>query len=86
MSFLRELFWLSATYNFQLVAVHLPGKANVFADHVSRMHDLKMCEVFLRHMLEGPLYTSDLVHHMSSNTLRFLLYRLTGTSRDGEIG
>ncbi|CAG2248786.1 GLS [Mytilus edulis] len=36
MSFLRELFWLSATNNFQLVAIHLPGKHNDMADAVSR--------------------------------------------------
>ncbi|CAC5425942.1 unnamed protein product [Mytilus coruscus] len=42
MSFLRELFWLSATNNFQLVAIHLPGKQNDMADAVSRLHELKL--------------------------------------------
>ncbi|XP_076116596.1 uncharacterized protein LOC143084063 [Mytilus galloprovincialis] len=36
MTFLRELFWLSASYNFHLVAIHLPGKENDMADAVSR--------------------------------------------------
>ena len=39
MVFLRMLFWLSATYNFHLKAYHIPGVANVEADHVSRFRE-----------------------------------------------
>ncbi|CAC5424775.1 unnamed protein product [Mytilus coruscus] len=75
MSFLRELFWLSATYNFHLIAKHVPGKTNILADCISRMHDLPFCEQFLRDYVQPPLYFHDLVKHMSSNALRFLLFR-----------
>ncbi|CAC5416089.1 unnamed protein product [Mytilus coruscus] len=79
MSFLRELFWLSATNNFQLVAIHLPGKQNDMADAVSRLHELKLCQFFLKECLPTPLFMHHLVSHMSCRSLRFLLFRLTGT-------
>lgn len=36
MSWLRELFWLSATKGFRLTARHVEGKVNVMADALSR--------------------------------------------------
>ena len=39
MTYLRHLFWLSATYNFRVRAVHIAGKLNTTADHVSRLHE-----------------------------------------------
>ena len=39
MTALRFLFWQSATYNFHLKAIHIPGKNNVKADVVSRLHE-----------------------------------------------
>ena len=37
MSLLRRLFWLTVIYNCQIVACHVPGKANVYADALSRL-------------------------------------------------
>jgi hypothetical protein len=39
MGLLRYLFWLSATNNFHLKAVHIPGKNNIVADVISRLHE-----------------------------------------------
>ena len=39
MESLRRIFWLSATFNFRLHAVYLPGEENVLADSVSRLHE-----------------------------------------------
>jgi hypothetical protein len=39
MNSLRYLFWHSATHNYHLKAVHIPGKNNVKADVISRLHD-----------------------------------------------
>ncbi|CAC5383089.1 unnamed protein product [Mytilus coruscus] len=61
-----------------LLPKHVPGKTNILADCISRMHDLPFCEQFLRDYVQPPLYLQDLVRHMSSNALRFLLFRLTG--------
>ena len=38
MSSLRRLFWLSACYNFKLQAIYYPGKNNILADAISRVH------------------------------------------------
>ena len=37
MDWLREIFWLSAIYNFRLTPCHIKGLENVFADHLSRL-------------------------------------------------
>lgn len=39
MPVLRQLFWLAATYNFDLTAVYLPGKLNDRADAISRLQE-----------------------------------------------
>ena len=36
---LRELFWLSAVYNFRITAKFIPGHENPAVDAISRMHD-----------------------------------------------
>lgn len=37
MGLLRRLFWLTVIYNCQIVAYHVPGKSNVYADALSRL-------------------------------------------------
>jgi len=39
MTAVRYLFWQSSWYNFHLKAVHIPGKNNVKADVISRLHE-----------------------------------------------
>lgn len=39
MTAVRYLFWQSAFYNFHLKAIHIPGKNNVKADTISRLHE-----------------------------------------------
>ena len=39
MQSLRRIFWLSATFNFKIKAIYLPGVENVLADAVSRLHE-----------------------------------------------
>ena len=38
MKALHRLFWLSAMFNFRIVARYIPGKSNVVADAFSRLH------------------------------------------------
>jgi hypothetical protein len=38
MDMVREIFWWSTVYNFKIRAVHIPGKLNVTADAISRLH------------------------------------------------
>lgn len=86
MSYLRELFWLSASNNFHIKAVHIAGKPNVMADMISRLHDTSMSIKFMRFYLPNPLFVHHLESHMSSHSLLFLLNRLTGLQRDDGIG
>lgn len=86
MSFLRELFWLSATYNFHLVARHIPGHLNTKSDRVSRLHELKHCESFFRFNVQQPVFVQDLTAHMSANTVRFVIFRLTGNQGSDQVG
>jgi len=37
MGHLRQLFWLSVVFNFELTCVHIPGNTNVYADAISRL-------------------------------------------------
>ena len=40
MDWLREIFWLSAIYNFRLTSRHITGLANVLADRLSRVTEI----------------------------------------------
>ena len=40
MDAIRQLFWLSTKYNFELRAVHIGGVYNVTSDTISRLHQL----------------------------------------------
>ena len=39
MQVIRDLFWLSVRFNFDLTAQYLPGKVNDIADAISRLHE-----------------------------------------------
>jgi hypothetical protein len=38
LSVIQEMFWLSVKLNFRLTASHIPGKINILADRLSRLH------------------------------------------------
>jgi hypothetical protein len=57
--FLRELFWLSASYK----AVHVPGTSNVLADAISRLHEPRCFEFFMQFCLPQPIFVPFLFHH-----------------------
>ena len=46
-SWLREIFWLSAVNNFRLTSRYIPSKANVVADMLSRLHNCLYADHFL---------------------------------------
>ena len=76
MTYLRHLFWLSATFNFRLKAFHVPGRLNIVADHISRLHDADHFLAFLS-MLQDitpyPVTELPAVEHMSLDCYHFLL-------------
>ena len=76
MDYLRQLFWYSATYNFRLKVFHIPGKFNVWADHVSRLHQEEHFLALCQHQLSrfGPsALNSPATCHMSQLSYLFLL-------------
>ena len=84
MGFLRELFWLSAIYNFRITAKHIPGHKNVIADAISRLHEPYYLDRFCRLLL--PWYNFNacailempLLLHMRNYTFIFLFSRFFG--------
>ena len=76
MHYLRILFWLSATFNFRLKAFHVPGKLNVIADHILRVHEsAHLIELLplLQQFLPFPVTSLPVVNHMSLDCYYFLL-------------
>ena len=72
MTAIRELFWLSVTYNFQLVAVYVPGKLNTLADAISRLHQPGYLKV-LDSICDHTLSPGELRFHMSKSALLTIL-------------
>lgn len=87
---LRQLFWLSATYNFRFTARHIQGNLNVIADAVSRLHQPLKCRDFYQHLCSlAPKPDVDglvLSHHMSINSQNLLCCRLSGSSNGQPTG
>ena len=42
MDWLREIFWLPATYNFRMTSRHITGLSNAFADRLSRVTEISI--------------------------------------------
>ena len=47
-SCLRELLFLESKYSFRIRAIHLSTKENCVADYISRIHDDKMIQKYLK--------------------------------------
>ena len=68
MQFLRQLFWLSATFNFRIKAFHVPGRENILADDISRIHDADHLHSFLDQLqcyVPFPVTLIPAMNHMS---------------------
>ena len=80
MGFLRELFWLSAIFNFRITAMHIPGISNPIADSISRLHDpiylIKACKFLMPYYRNSIAYLLNcpLLLHMSVNSCSFLFF------------
>ena len=78
MALLRELFWLSAIFNFHLTARHIAGSDNILSDFISRLHEHKYWAQILS---SYDLCMDNLLHNM---TLSCLLYLQTVNSPSGK--
>lgn len=73
MTYLRHLFWLSATFNFRLKVFHVPGALNVLADCISRLHMAEHLMTFCEFL--GPVspWSICAFDHMSPQSYFLLL-------------
>ena len=79
MTWLRDLFWMSAIHNFRITAVYIPGVDNIRADRISRMHNGPALLELYSYLCQGqdpPTVSSKLlVDHMSPTSAIFLTSR-----------
>ena len=76
MACLRQLFWLSAQYNFHVSARFLPGVSNTVADDISRINEPGRMLKILPYVSPSPLY-----QHMSYTSFSILFFpRFRGQS------
>ena len=79
MQALRQLFWLSAVYNFRFTEVPIKGKLNTTADAVSRLHEPDKCIAFYNILFheqpKAKIDHANLLNHMSANNMDFLFNR-----------
>lgn len=71
MSWLRELFWLSACFNFHLTARYVPGKYNILSDAISRLDQLAISQ-WMGILNDYGLNLSNIFSHISAHTFSFL--------------
>ena len=72
MEALREVFWLSAFYNFSIEASHVPGITNDGPDVISRLHIAKCQYLFDNICLKYSLIVQPWWFHMSKFSFSFL--------------
>lgn len=81
---LRELFWLSAMYNFHITAIYLEGFRNTTADAISRLHERGHLLVFYSFLqarfAPGVVDNTVLTDHMSPYSRYLIFFRCTRPS------
>jgi hypothetical protein len=75
MKCLRELFWLSAIFNFQVKAVFIPGIKNDIPDAISRLHQ-KGQMLRLESLLGKSVCPNSLRFHMSHPAIRSIILQI----------
>ena len=73
MVWLRQLFWLSAVFNFHLTARHIKGKDNVISDVISRLDDFSIYEWVDFLSVHG--LDMEVPKHISPRSMHFLLFQ-----------
>ena len=79
MRFIRELFWMSVAYNFEIECVHIPGANNCLPDAISRLHEkgrFLQLESLLNHYYNLTVSPLALHLHMSSKAIYSLILQI----------
>ena len=78
MPYIRELFWLAVSYNFEIDYYHIPGKINTLADTISRLHENGrwfQLEALLRQ--SGTFLKPQFIKfHMSAKSISYLIFQI----------
>ena len=80
MKYLRELFWISAIYNFEFYPDFICGQDNLLPDTISRLHEngkFTMLESLLYQYFNTSIFPGNLRYHMSYKSLSFLILQIT---------
>jgi len=80
MHMLRELFWITQTFNCYITARHIAGELNICSDYISRL-DKNIGWQFKLH--EFDLLQFDLSRHMSLSSFEFLQEKWQNTKTIG---
>jgi len=68
---LKEIAHLALHFNFTITAIHIPGRTNILADCISRLHERsQICK--LAHLLCIPLNHLNCTNHMSHSSWQFI--------------
>ena len=75
---LREMFWLSAIYNFDIKAIHIPGAQNEIPDAISRLNEAKQWSRLSNLMLNNGviIFPNNIRFHMSRRAIHFLILQI----------
>ena len=79
MECLRELFWLSATFNFNFYPHFIRGQDNILPDTISRLHEkgkFMLLESLLHQIYDVHLNPLQIRLHMSHKALSFLMLQV----------
>ena len=79
MRYMRELFWISAKYNFELFPIYVRGKENILPDTISRLNEtgqFTQLQSLLWQYFGAPLHPLQLRFHMSPKSLSFLIFQI----------
>lgn len=87
MKYVREIFWWATLFNIKLRAVHIPGRLNIVADAISRLHSrvaYNGLQRFLKLHVLPPLHIllPYLLQHMSLSTLLSVLPQINRWHKD----
>ena len=75
---LRDLFWLSACFNFAIKAVHIPGVENITPDTISRIHEPGKLSLLSHLFLDKGIiiFPNNLRFHMSRKSISLLIFQI----------
>ena len=77
MSLVRELFWWATVFNFRIRAVHIPGRENILADAISRLHSQFAYDI-VHSSLTLPCHLVGFLPHVSLTSLLSIFPQVMG--------